>query len=111
MGDYVSDMSAEFQALQQQLQAALFRKEHTALQLAEIERASKELENAPGDVFKMAGPLLIKSDKESVKAFLDDEKTTIEARLELLKKQEKAIREKLERIQSKLMETYKPKER
>lgn len=107
MSEQINDMNAQFQALQQQYQNVAMQREQTALQLLEIERAEKEVEATTGDVFKAAGPLLVKADKKAVQEFLKDEKETAGVRMKRFDAQEKTLRAKLEEMQKKFMETYK----
>ncbi|MCK5233947.1 MAG: prefoldin subunit beta [Candidatus Aenigmarchaeota archaeon] len=107
MSDQVSDLSAQFQALQQQYQTIAMQKEQSALQVLELERAGKAVDTSTGDVFKAAGPILLKADKKTVQENLKDEKETAAIRMKRLDAQEKSVRERLEEMQKKLMETYK----
>ncbi|MCK5333123.1 MAG: prefoldin subunit, partial [Candidatus Aenigmarchaeota archaeon] len=88
-------------------QTIAMQKEQSALQVLELERAGKEVDTSTGDVFKAAGPILLKADKKTVQENLKDEKETAAIRMKRLDTQEKSVRERLEEMQKKLMETYK----
>ncbi|MCS7109267.1 MAG: prefoldin subunit beta [Candidatus Micrarchaeota archaeon] len=85
----------ELQSLQQQLQIISLQKQQMKIQSDEIDHALKEVENAKGDIYRLVGPILLKSSKEEVVKDLNDKKATLEARLQILEKQEDRIRKQL----------------
>lgn len=105
-----NDMTMQFQQLQQQLQMLMMQKEQYKLQLTEINKAEDELKTSKGDIYKAAGMILIKSEKESVKTDLASQKETIEVRMKSFEKQESLLKTKLTNIQTELMESFKTKD-
>ncbi len=101
------DMAMQFQQLKQQLQMVMMQKEQYKLQVAEIEKAEDELKDAKGDVFKAAGMILIKSEKDDIKKDLASQKETIEVRMKTFDKQETILKTRISEIQSKLMDSLK----
>ena len=94
---------AQFQQLQQQLQAVSSQKLQMDAQIKEIERTISEHDKATGDVYKNVGSLMIKVDnKDSVKAELEEGKETMEVRVKSMERQEVALREKYESMQESL---------
>jgi prefoldin beta subunit len=94
---------AQAQAYQQQAQNILIQKENISLQLAEINNALGELEKTTEtEIFKMSGPVLIKSTKSSVKKELSEKQELLNLRLKTLEKNERKLREELEEIRAKL---------
>lgn len=94
---------AQFQQLQQQLQAVSSQKLQMDAQIKEIERTISELDKATGDVYNNVGSLMIKVDnKDSVKAELEEGKETMEVRVKSMERQEVALREKYESMQESL---------
>ena len=94
---------AQFQQLQQQLQAVSSQKLQMDAHIKEIERTISELDKATGDVYKNVGSLMIKVDnKDSVKAELEEGKETMEVRVKSMERQEVALREKYESMQESL---------
>lgn len=89
------DRDIELQSLQQQLQILSFQKHQMRIQAEEIEHALREIENAKGDIYRLVGPILMKSTKEEVIKDLTDKKATLEARLQILEKQEERIKKQL----------------
>ena len=92
---------AQFQQLQQQLQAVTSQKIQMEAQLKEIERTMEELDKATGDVYKNVGSLMIKvNDKEPVKMELEESKETLEVRIKSMDRQEKNLRDKYTEMQN-----------
>jgi len=96
--------SEEFQEitiLEQNLQNLLFQKQAFQMELNETESALNELEGADDEVYKIAGQILIKSNKENLKKELLEKKKLIELRISSIEKQEKFFSEKISKISSK----------
>jgi prefoldin beta subunit len=96
---------AQFQQLQQQLQAVLTQKYQMEAQLKEIDRTLEELDKAPEDatIYRNVGSLLIKaSGKAKVHEDVSENKETLEIRLKALDRQEKHMREKYQALQDQL---------
>jgi len=98
----------ELQTYQQQTQTVLIQKESLNIQNMEIDRALEELgKTTNNDVYKIVGPILIKSNKKDLEKELNEKKETIELRLKSLKKQEDRLREKLKESQEKFEKIFK----
>ena len=81
---------AEAQAYQQQVQGLMLQKENITLQLSEIKKALEELgKTTESEIFKMSGPILIKSTKNSVKKELAEKESLLSLRMKTLEKTEK----------------------
>ncbi len=94
---------AQLQTLQQQLQIILYQKDGLSLQKTETEKAIEELEkNESNEVFKIAGPIMIKIEREKLLSELKAELEKINLQLKALEKQEEKFRKKLEEKQEKL---------
>ncbi len=86
---------AQYQQVQQQLQAVSSQKVQYDAQKREMTRTLEELNGATGDVYKSAGSLLIKvEDKDTLKAELEESIETMEIRVNSLDRQEKSLQEK-----------------
>jgi prefoldin beta subunit len=94
--------------LQQQLQNILTQKEAIGIQVLEIKKALDELAKA-GDkeIYKIAGPILIKSQKTDVLKELKERDEMFDLRLKSLEKEEKRIKLKLEEFREKLAKGFK----
>ncbi len=94
--------------LQQQLQNIMAQKEAMGVQILEIKKALDELEkSSEKEVYKIAGPILIKSDKTGVVKELKERDEAFDARLKSLEKEEKRIRLKIEEFREKLVKNAK----
>lgn len=101
----VQNQIAQFQQLQQQLQAILNQKFQMDAQVKEMARTTEELNKSPEDVviFKSIGSLLIRAEnKESVLKDIEESKETMEVRLKSLERQEKALRDRYQSLQEQL---------
>ncbi len=81
----------ELQLMEHNLSNLLFQKQTFQLELGEITSASEELEASKGDVFKIVGNVMIKSQKEKLKKELDEKKDLISMRIKNIEKQEKVL--------------------
>ncbi len=94
------------QIYQQQMQGILVQKETLNLQLIEIKRALEELEKSKeSEVYKISGPILIKTGKAGAKEDLKDKQELIDLRVKTLEKGEKRIKERFEEIKNKIEKT------
>jgi len=91
------------QSYQQQVQGILMQKENITLQLSEIKKALEELtKTKETEIFKMSGPILIKSAKSSVKKELSEKQDFLSMRMKTLEKTEKKAKDKLTELRGKL---------
>ncbi len=105
MSPKLQNQIAQFQQLQQQLQAILSQKFQMEAQLREVENTLEELGKVAEDtpIYRNVGSLLIKaSEKESVVKDIEDSKETLEVRVKTLNRQEKQMRERYENLQEQL---------
>ncbi|UCD07017.1 MAG: prefoldin subunit beta [Candidatus Aenigmatarchaeota archaeon] len=99
----VQQLLNQAQLYQQQIQNILAQKETLNIQLIEIGKALEELEKTKeGEVYKIAGPILIKSKKADAKKDLKEKEDAIRTRLKTMESGEKRIREKIEDLREKL---------
>lgn len=94
--------------LQQQLQNVMAQKEAMSVQVLEIKRALDELEKtSEKEVYKIAGPILIKSGKPGVVKELKERDETFDMRIKSLDKEEKRIKLKIEELRERLVKSTK----
>ncbi|MFH1722734.1 MAG: prefoldin subunit beta [Candidatus Altiarchaeota archaeon] len=99
----VQDKLAQFQNLQNQLQMIAVHKQQMFISNADADNAVKQLaELKKGTVYRMAGPLLIETDKKTAQKNLAEEKEVFETRSKMLEKQEKTLSEKLQKLGTEL---------
>ena len=103
-------MLGEVQLQNQQLQNLLLQKQTITLQVREAEKALEELNKAKddGDIFKAAGPILLKTTKAESTKELSEMKEELELRLKTVEKQENKIKELLQTTQDRLQSMIKP---
>src|SRR3989338_5803963 len=99
----------QMQAFQQQYQTLNMQREALSMQKIESEKALEELKKTKDkeDVFKIVGPVLVKSTKADLVKELSDKKEMTEMRLKNVDKQEEKLREKLKETQEKLEGMFK----
>jgi prefoldin beta subunit len=101
----VQNQIAQFQQLQQQLQAVLNQKFQMDAQVKEMQRTAEELNRSPEDVviYKSVGSLLIKAEnKAAVLKEIEDDKETMEVRVKTLERQEKSLKDRYQVLQDQL---------
>ncbi len=96
--------------LQQTLQSVLTQKQQVDMEKTEVEQTVTELEKTADDtvIYKAAGSLLIKAEKATVTADLNEKKDTLDTRSTVLARQEERLRSQLKEAQAKLQEDFKP---
>lgn len=92
--------------LQQNLQAILMQKQQIEIELVETDKALEELKkvNAEDAVYKTAGPVLIKVNRDDVAKELEEKKELANTRVMVLSKQETRVKENLKEVQTKIDE-------
>ncbi len=93
--------------LEQGLQNLILQKQSFELELSETNSALKELESSSEEVFKIAGNLMIKTNKDEAKKDLKEKQKTLKLRVESIEKQEDQLRDKLDQIRKQNLESKK----
>jgi len=101
---WLQEELARYDQLQQTLQALLAQKQQVDLEIAELDRALEELQKQPDDVevYKVAGSIMIKSNKQDLLKELQEKKELANTRRTVLSKQEEKVRQSLQEVQNKL---------
>ena len=98
-----TQLIGQAQAYQQQMQAYLMQKEQLNIQLLEINKAVEDLEKTKeAEIYRISGPVLIKTKKAEATKDLNEKKDLIKLRLAQIEKKEKGIREKIDDLKEKL---------
>lgn len=109
----VQQQAIKYQQIQIQLNQLVVEKNALEQELREINRALEILKTTPVDaeIYRAAGHLLIKINKEEAEKELNERKELIELRIKTLDRQESLLRQQLSEIQNKLSQyissTYK----
>ena len=108
---YLREQLARYDQIQQNLQAVLVQKQQVELELGETEKALEELGKAADNeaIYKFAGNLLVRVEKERVVKDLAEKKELASTRKMVLSKQETRFRDSLKELQGKIDEAVKPK--
>ncbi len=101
----VQNQLAQFQQLQQQLQVLAAQRLQLEGKLREVTSTIEELGKLGTDtpVYRSTGSLLVRvEDRDALKKELEEQKETLEIRVNTIKKQEKSLGERYEQLQQKL---------
>ncbi len=106
---YLREQLARYDQAQQNLQAVLVQKQQVELELSETEKALEELSKAADSeaIYKFAGNLLVKVQRDAVVKELVEKKELGNTRKMVLAKQETRFRESLKELQTKIDEAVK----
>ncbi len=106
----VQNLVAQLQQIQQQLQAVTSQKMQIEAMLKETEEALQEAQNSSNDtpIFKVAGSILVKVNKEKVIQELQEKKETYDIRIKTLQRQEERLKERLTDLQKKIQSMLTP---
>lgn len=102
---------ARYEQVQQNLQAVLMQKQQVELERDETQKALEELGKAGAgeQIYKYAGNLLVKVEKEAIVKELTEKKELGDTRAMVLSKQETRFRESLKDLQTKIDDAVKGK--
>ncbi|RLI88544.1 MAG: prefoldin subunit beta [Candidatus Altiarchaeales archaeon] len=99
----IQDKVNQFQGLQNQLQAIVLQKQQLILQSTDIDNALTALEKIDKErLYEATGPLLIETDKPTSEKKLRENKDVINARIQMLEKQEKKLTDKLKELSTEI---------
>jgi len=103
---WLKEQLTRLNQLQQNLQAILMQKQQIEIELVETDKALEELKkvNAEDAVYKTAGPVLIKVNRDDVAKELEEKKELANTRVMVLSKQETRVKENLKEVQTKIDE-------
>ncbi|MDP9498796.1 MAG: prefoldin subunit beta [Thermoproteota archaeon] len=106
---WLKEHISRLQQLQQNLQAIMMQKQQIELEIVETERALEELSKTTtsDSIYKAAGPLLIKSDKDTIEKDLTEKKELANTRVMVLGKQELRVKENLKEVENKINQMLK----
>ncbi|MEK6855926.1 MAG: prefoldin subunit [Nanoarchaeota archaeon] len=102
MDDNLSKKIQELQLLEQSIQNLLMQKQQIQIDLAESTNAHKEVSNTSGDVYKVLGGIMLKSEKNIVLKELDDKKRVLQLKIDALENQEDVINSKISQLRKEI---------
>jgi len=101
---WLKEQLSRLQQLQQNLQAIMMQKQQVEIEIVETDRALEELKKvgAQDSVYKSAGPILIKAQKEDLIRELGEKKELSNTRVMVLAKQETRVKDNLKEVENKI---------
>jgi prefoldin beta subunit len=93
----------EMQVLEQNLQNILMQKQAFQMEFSETQSSLKEIKDAKGDVFKIVGQLMIKTDKKKTEEELTNKEKMLDLRIKSLEKQENSFSEQLTKLRDEML--------
>ena len=97
----------ELQMLEQSIQNLFLQKQAFQLELNETQKALEEIKDSRGDIFKIIGQLMIKTDGEKVEKELEGREKMLDLKLKSLEKQEKTIVERADDVRKEVIKNIK----
>ena len=106
---WLQEQIAKLQQTQQNLQMTVSQKQQLEFENIETEKSLEELKKVSDDdaVFKFAGTILVKSNKQTLLEDLEEKKELIKTRTTVLAKQEEKLKTSLKEQESKIQEMIK----
>ena len=106
---WLQEQIAKLQQTQQNLQMTVSQKQQLEFENIETEKSLEELKKVSDDdaVFKFAGTILVKSNKQTLLEDLEEKKELIKTRTTVLSKQEEKLKTSLKEQESKIQEMIK----
>jgi prefoldin beta subunit len=92
----------ELQILEHNMNNVLMQKQAFQLELNETINALEETKKTQDSIYKMAGSIMIRADKEKVLKELEEKKKVLQLRNDSLDKQEKLLETKAKELQNNL---------
>ena len=97
----------ELQGYEQTLQGILMQKQAFQMELNETENALLEISKTQGDVFKMVGQIMIKSDKRTLEEDLEKKQKLLTLRLKSIVEQEDSLGKRADELKEEVMKKIK----
>jgi len=97
----------QLQNYEQTMHGLLMQKQAFQMELSESKNAIEEIKFSKGDVFKLVGNIMIKSDKKKIEEDLKRKKELLELRLKSIEKQEENIEKQAEELKKEIMKKIK----
>ena len=88
----------EIQMIEQSLHSISMQKQAFDFELSESEHALEELTKSEGEVFKIVGSVMVKSDKNSIKSEIEKKVKLLNLRLKAMDSQEKELSVRADKI-------------
>lgn len=97
------DKIQQIHLMEGNLQNLFMQKQVFQMELSESQSAIKEIENSDGDIFKIIGQLMIKTDKQKTKEELSNKERILKLRIKTIERQEDSLTEKMENLRKEVI--------
>lgn len=88
----------ELQILEQTLQTSMMEKQSFQVELNEVLNALSEVQSSSGDIYRIVGGIMVKSEKKKLTSELSEKKKIIDMRIASMEKQESLMSGKLDEL-------------
>ncbi len=95
------------QVLEQRLNNVLLQKQSFQIEFSEIQSALREIQDSKGDVFKVVGQMMVKTDRQKLKEELSSKEKILDLRIKSVEKQENSLMDKLESLRENVLKSMK----
>lgn len=102
-----TDDLGEMQVLEQRLNNVLLQKQSFQIEFSEIQSALREIQDSKGDVFKVVGQMMVKTDRQKLKEELSSKEKILDLRIKSVEKQENSLMDKLESLRENVLKSMK----
>jgi len=100
------ELLTKAQSYQQQIQLLMAQKEAINAQLIELKKALEELRKTKEtEVYRISGPILLKSKKPEVEKDLKEKENLLSGRLKTIETNEKSVKGKLDELREDISKT------
>lgn len=97
------EKTQQIQFMEQNIQNLFMQKQAFQMEFSETQSAMKEIENSDGEVFKIIGQLMVKTDIEKTKKDLLSKEDILKLRIKAIEKQEDSLTEKMESLRKEVL--------
>lgn len=97
-----SEALQKMQITEQQLHAFTAQRSSMQQQLLEFENATREVTESK-ESYRIIGNIMVKQDPHKLKSELEERKATLQTRIAAVERQEKALREQMEKLQKQIL--------
>ena len=97
----------EMQTVEQRLNNMMLQKQSFQIEFSETQSALREIEDSEGDVFKIVGQMMVKTQREKLKNEMSNKEKIIDLKIKSIEKQENSLTERLENLRDKVLKSMK----
>jgi len=92
----------ELQIFERNMQQLIVQKQSVQIELNEINNALEELKKAKKEVYKVAGSIMVLSDRESLTNELEEKRKVFDLKLVSVEKEESSLEKRIENIREEI---------